>query len=126
MPVCISCGLDKDRSLFAKRGDRYRGNCKICHNASKLAWSKANPASKSESVHRHYAKTIGKDPEECRKVYRTAEETKALRSAGKREYYLKNKERCIAAARQSVERRKDEVAAYQLAWRTANKERKAA
>jgi len=126
MPVCITCGLDKDQSLFAKRGNKYRGNCRICHNASKKAWSKANPEKKAESVHLHYAKKVGKHPDECRLIRRTAEEIRALRLAGKKDYYLRNKEKCVAWARQSVLRRREEVAAYQLEWRAANKERKAA
>lgn len=126
MPICISCSENKPQDVFARRGEGYRGICRLCHSASKLAWKRDNPESTKESTHKYYAKKMGKHPEECRKIRRTTEEKNNRKLAYKRAYYYANRENCIASARQSVLRREAEVAEYQRAWREANAERKVA
>lgn len=126
MTICISCLEDKPQDTFAKRGAGYRGICRSCHSAAKLAWKRANPEANKASNHRSYAKKVGKHPDECHKIRRTPEEKIKLKISRKRAYYYANRESCIASARNSVLRREAEVAEYQRAWREANAERKVA
>lgn len=54
--VCTICCIEKPIVAFIKRGDKYRNQCKECHNARSLRYVKANPEKRKESKHASYIK----------------------------------------------------------------------
>jgi hypothetical protein len=125
MNTCIHCNFSGDKELFARKGDQYRNVCKKCHNLSKKNWARANKEKKAESVHKYYAKKVGKHVDDCRRVIRTAEENIAINKQKKKEYYQKNREKVLLAAKIYADNNKKERKEYHKQWRAKNKDYKA-
>lgn len=126
MPICIHCHEQKEQREFSKRGAGYRNVCKFCHNMQKNNWSKLNPDKRAESIHKYYAKKVGKDINECRAIRLTDEQKAANRKAAKKNYYAQNRKKCLINAKKYYEKNKDVVSTYRKKWVKDNKERKAA
>ena len=125
MPICIHCHTEKEQHEFAKRGAGYRNVCKFCHNFQKKNWSKTNPEKRAESIHKHYAKKIGKHVDECRAVRLTDEQRKENKKNSKKIDYAKNRKKYLDSAKKYYENNKKIVSAYKKKWAEENKERKA-
>lgn len=126
MPICIHCHEEKQQHEFGKRGASYRNVCKVCHNLQKRKWSLENPVKRADSIHKHYAKKVGKDIEKCRAVRLTDEQRKANIKNGKKSYYLKNRETILEKTKIRYENNKDAIASYRRQWLSENKDRKSA
>lgn len=122
--VCIKCEITSSEETFARRGSGYRNTCKTCHNLSKVAWSKANAETRAETIHRHYARKVGKNPEECRRIpLSDGERRQKKRDAAKRDY-LQNKQRYLERASRRAREKMAEVVDYRRKWLSLNREKK--
>lgn len=124
MPVCIHCKKEKPITEFAKRKQSYRGSCRKCHNEQKIAWVRANPIKRATSSHNHYAKQIGKGPDECRATRVSASKRLENKMAANKRHYENNKKLYVSRAKQRVQESPSEIRAYNKEWRQKNATRK--
>jgi hypothetical protein len=126
MPVCRTCGVEKSEDLFSirKRTAKIVTQCKECKNVAINAWNKAHPERRAETSHRNYAKTVGKDPEDCRGRI-GSKEWETRKKPNKTPYYHRNKEKVKAQVTARAQNKVAEISAYHKKWRTLNAEKKA-
>lgn len=67
--ICTICHSEKLLDAFMKRGDKFRNQCKECHNAKVLLYVKANPEKRKESKHNSYLKHKDSAAEYARNYY---------------------------------------------------------
>jgi len=122
MTVCTKCLLDKPQESFfwERRRNRYTTACKACRNAAVVAWAKKNRARANETVHRAYAKKIGKHPDECRGKKYTPEEWKARERARAKRKYDSNKGWYLAYFQDRYRKNKKRIRAINDRWRSKN------
>jgi hypothetical protein len=110
--ICITCSQDQPEDKFKIRSDtgRRRTECNSCVVLRSTEWNKRNKKRRAEINHKNYAKTIGKDPEECRRSY-------ALLTAEVRllTYYQRHTEEVRKRVRTREKREHKKISAYNKA-----------
>lgn len=96
MKTCKKCGLEKTLDQFGpekRNRDGLKGACRQCDNASKLAWTHANPERRAEHLLKYESGNAGR-----------------VRDS-KRNYYLRNKKKCLERVATWKRTHKDRVSA---------------
>ena len=130
MSVCSKCGVAKPQDEFKLVRGQYRPTCKECHNRKQLAWARANKERRSAIMHKSYAKSIGKNPDECHHPdwhgKRSVEEVRRVESEQKRAYYQRHRLSLLPKVKARAEKKKESIRTYQSAWNSipGNRERK--
>lgn len=125
MRKCIHCSFEGEDEKFVRQGSGYRNTCKICKNKYNAEWDSRNKEKRAESIHRTYAKKVGKHPDECRGIKLTEEQRLANKKSGKRKHYVKYREKILQKAKEHGQKNRDRISAYHKEWRKKNKEYKA-
>lgn len=120
---CIKCGIEKPATAFNRRGNSYRGECRVCHNARRLVWAKANSEKRAESIHRHYAKRRGLNLEDCRRKPAVSREERLEK---KRQEYQRDRTDYLRRAKKRAAAKVTEISEYNKEWRAQNRDRKQA
>lgn len=129
MPTCIKCQEEKEQTLFAKRGDRYRNVCRTCQSARQLRWQHENADKYKITRRKCYEKKMAeRGPLEYKprapRPKMSDEERNESRRAQKRHYYLKNRERLKAKSKQYARDNQEKRSEYHAQWRAENADRK--
>jgi hypothetical protein len=66
--ICIICLLNKDRSSFYESLAKTGQVCRSCIIERSNVWRIENKKRRAEIKHKNYAKSVGKDPEECKRT----------------------------------------------------------
>ena len=124
MATCAHCHIEKKQTEFAKRGSRYRGTCKVCHNVQKKAWVEANSEKRKKSVSDYYTKKTGLLPHQRQASHLTDEERVERKRESYKRDYAQNKESYLRRAKNRNIEKRVEVSKYNFLWRRENKDRK--
>ena len=124
MPICSACGEEKNQEAFARRGDGYRGCCRICNNEKRLLWSKNNPEKRKASLVRYCMKKHGRFPVPIKEKKLSDEVKSERKKASSKTDYAKNRARYIERARLRAQNKKKEISAYNSEWRALNSDKK--
>ncbi len=125
MPICKKCLLEKpvERFYLPKATGKLSTGCKDCTNARAREWVKNNPEKRSANTHNHYAKKIGKHPDECRGSI-GSEEWRKRKKPNKTPYYHRNRQQLLEKVKARAKTKKAELSAYHKEWRAKNVEKK--
>ena len=124
MLICSKCKEDLDLDKFARRGSGYRSVCRPCHSRSQLSWAHKNKESRKASVHKYYAKKVGKHPDECVRKQIDPTTVAALKKIKSRAEYVKNRQKYLERSKQYAQKNKEKISRYQSEWRQINAEQK--